>query len=87
MTTITMELVCRVQANPTTSPTWVFTSNQDRMVRNITRVVERVEGKDMISVVIITSPKDLHLGKYLCSANNSLGEDSKEIVIKGQAGC
>ena len=87
MTTITMELVCLVQSNPTTSPTWVFTSNQDRVARNITRLVERLEGKDMVSVVIITSPKDLHLGEYVCGAANSLGEDSREIVIKGEVGC
>ena len=90
MNTITMELVCRVQANPTTSPTWVFTSGQGRVVRNISRevdrVVDRMEGKEIVSVVIITSPMDTHLGQYICSASNSLGEDSRNITLQGKRG-
>ena len=82
MTTITMELVCRVQANPITSPTWF------RIVRNISREVDRgtrvVKRGEMVSVVIIPNPQNLHLGEYICRANNSLGEDSRTIIVQGR---
>ena len=41
MTTITMEIVCRVQANPFTSPSWLFTNQQGR-IRNISKEVGKV---------------------------------------------
>ena len=85
MTTINMEIVCRVQANPTTSPTWFFTSLQDKVVRNISREVDMVvERGDMVSVVMIPNPQNLHLGQYECRASNNLGEDSQEINVTGK---
>ena len=81
-----MEIVCRVQANPFTSPSWLFTSQQGRM-RNISKEVDKVvERGDMISVVIITNPQHLHLGHYECRASNILGEDSQKISVLGEAG-
>ena len=85
--TITMEIVCRVQSNPITSPTWVFTSLQGRVSNNskeVDSVVKRGDDKDIISVVIINNPLDLHLGKYSCRAKNRLGEDSQEILVQGK---
>ena len=85
--TITMEIFCRVMANPTTSPTWVFTSDKGRvsnMSREVDRLEERGEGKDMISVLIIKNPKNLHLGHYECRARNRLGEDRQEIILHGK---
>jgi len=84
--TITMEIVCRVQGNPITSPTWVFTSLQGRVSNNskeVDSVVKRGDDKDIISVVIINNPLDLHLGQYSCRAKNRLGEDSQKILVQG----
>ena len=48
-----------------------------------TLVVERRIGSDRLSVVVIHSPQDQHLGEYACSASNSLGEDHQIIHLKG----
>ena len=37
-----------------------------------------------MSVVVIHSPQDQHLGEYACEAANSLGKDSKIIQIEGK---
>ena len=86
---LTLELVCSVESNPPSSPAWVYIDDNG-VHRNIstdsnesTWVVERGVGSEMVSVVIIQSPRDQHLGEYLCYARNTLGEGKKEIILKG----
>ena len=88
-TSITLELVCAVESNPSSQPHWVH-MDEGGVVRNIyagvrknTRVVERGVGREMVSVVVINSPQDTHAGEYLCRAENILGEDRKGVVLKG----
>ena len=86
---LTLELVCSVQSNPSSAPRWTRL-NGNRGATNIstdsterTLVVERRIGSDRLSVVVIHSPQDQHLGEYACSASNSLGEDHQIIHLKG----
>jgi len=86
---LTLELVCSVQSNPITEPKWVRL-NPKKAVLNVstewslkTWVVERQIGREQMSVVVIHSPQDQHLGEYACEAANSLGKDSKIIQIEG----
>ena len=46
-------------------------------------MVERGEGREVVSVVIIQSPRDQHLGEYRCYAANSLGQDRQAIRLTG----
>ena len=78
-----------MESNPTSSPTWVYI-DETGVEKNIssdcgksTCVVERGEGREVVSVVIIQSPRYQHLGEYRCHAANSLGQDSQGIVLKG----
>ena len=50
-----------------------------------TLVVERRLGSERLSVVVIQSPQDQHLGEYVCSATNTLGQDQQGIVLKGES--
>ena len=87
---LTLELVCSVESNPTSSPAWVYL-DEFGAERNISTdskksnwVVERGEGRDMVSVVIIHSPRDQHLGEYVCHAGNSLGQARQSIRLTGK---
>ena len=80
-----------MESNPSTYPKWVRL-DEDRIVRNIstdwnkrTWVVERGLGSERFSVVVIHSPQDQHFGEYVCSASNTLGEDSQGIVLEGES--
>ena len=78
-----------MESNPTTSPVWVYLNeygthkNISRDSKKSTRVMERGEGRERVSVVIIKSPQDQHLGEYRCCAGNSLGQDRQSIVLRG----
>ena len=87
---ITLELVCEVEANPYTYPEWVRL-DEDGIVRNIsteennsTWVVKRGLESERFSVVVIHSPQDQHLGEYVCSAGNRYGQDQQSIVLEGE---
>ena len=80
-----------MESNPSTYPKWVRL-DEDRIVRNISTdwnkriwVVERGLGSERFSVVVIHSPQDQHLGEYVCSATNTLGQDQQGIVLKGES--
>jgi len=88
---LTMELVCSVQSNPISAPKW-YRLDRKKSAQTIstdltlkTWVVERQVGSEQMSVVVIHSPQDKHLGEYACEAANILGSDSKIIQIKGFA--
>ena len=44
-----------------------------------------VEEREEVLVVVIKNPQDHHLGSFICSATNKLGEDHQVIKLKGKS--
>ena len=76
-----------MESSPTSAPVWVYLELRRIFLLILERVyiyvVERGEGREVVSVVIIYNPQDQHLGEYRCHAANSLGQDRQGFVLKG----
>ena len=86
-----LELACWSDSNPPSEPKWIRIDEEQR-VRNISEqsdngrsvwVDQRGKNGD-ISVVVIKKPQDHHLGAYICTATNEVGEGHQMITLKGK---
>jgi len=86
-----LELACWVDSNPPCKPKWAKLGENGK-VMNISPKsdIEKsvwVEQRGEFSVVVIENPKDNHMGGYICTATNIVGEDYKIISLRGKFTC
>ena len=85
-----LELACLAVSNPPSEHKWVRIGRggiEDISVQNENEervwVEERGKNSD-ISVVVIRNPQNHHLGTYICTATNTVGEAHEIIVLRGR---
>ena len=87
---IYLELVCWVEANPFCQPQWVKIEEEKEVkIVNLGKssrqwVENRGKEKKKFSVIVIKNPENQHFGKYVCSATNILGESHQMVELEGQ---
>ena len=83
-----LELACWVNCNPPCESRWLRTNEREEMViismKNKSDVSLEMRGvyKD-VPVVVIKNPEESHIGSYMCTATNSLGESHQMVELKG----
>ena len=87
---IFLELVCWVEANPPCQPQWIKIEEEEEVnIINLGKssrlwIEDRGKEEKKFSVIVIKNPENQHFGKYICSATNILGESHQVVELEGQ---